>query len=136
VVKTPLNNEIPRQTSQIDSKIKQLQNELQYKIQRFDTKRVDPRDEYGEKQNEIKKLVQQFDPLENGNSVTFRSDINTTDRHPSIFESIPANCVNNVLRNLQTNYGKNTRMNFKQISSDFDPLTSSETNQSNLIDFN
>ncbi len=63
--------------------------------------------------------------------------------------------MNNVLRNIQSNYGTNTRMNLKpsqqvcysSLSSDFDPLapstnnshpclSSSETNESNLIDFN
>jgi copper chaperone CopZ len=138
------------------SKIKQLQNELQHKIQTFDNQRGDPRDEYGEQQKQIKKLVQQFDPL--NESVTFRSDANISDRHPSLYETIPSNCVNNVLRNIQTNYGTNTRVNLKPTNpiqkvdyslspSDFDPLVSSrnnlyshpslsETNESNLIDFN
>ena len=47
---------------QIDSKIKQLQSELQHKVQTFDGKRLDARDEYGQ-QTAIKRLVKQFDPL-------------------------------------------------------------------------
>ncbi len=140
VVNTSSAPETLRPTPQIDSKIKQLQNELQYKVQTFDNKRPDPRDEYREQQKQIKKLVQQFDPL--NDSVTFRSDANISDRHPSLYETIPTNHVNNVLRNIQTNYGTNTRINLKSnfgyssSTSDFDPLASSETNESNLIDFN
>jgi hypothetical protein len=45
--------------------------------------------------------------------------------------------VNNILRDIQANYGANTRMNLKRVSySEFDPLTSKETDQSNLTDFN
>jgi hypothetical protein len=51
---------------QIDSKIKQLQSELQQKVQIFDGKRIDPRHDYGQQSTEIKKLVKQFDPLNDG----------------------------------------------------------------------
>jgi len=89
-IRTPIISETPRQIPQIDSKIKRLQNELKYKIQTCDTKRLNPRDEYGEEQKEIKKkLVQIFNPINESNSVKFRSDINLIDRHPSIHEIIP-----------------------------------------------
>ncbi len=102
-MKTSITNEIPRPIPPIDSKIRQLQSELKHKIQTFDNKRLNPRDEYGEQQKEIKKLVQQFDPHHDATPVIFRSDINLTDRHPSLQEIIPTNCVNNIRKNLQTN---------------------------------
>ncbi|CAF5092663.1 unnamed protein product, partial [Rotaria sp. Silwood1] len=37
-------------TLQINSKIQQLQNELQYKLQTFNNKPINPHDEYDEKQ--------------------------------------------------------------------------------------
>ncbi|UJR09433.1 hypothetical protein I4U23_013673 [Adineta vaga] len=129
VINTPLATPTPRQTPQIDSKIKQLQTELQFKVQTFDGKRIDPRNEYGEQQTEIKRLVQQFDPLNDLNdtpktyrhpSTTFTSvplihrseqkpTSSTVNRHPSIYESIPRNRVTAVLQNLQTNYGTTSR---------------------------
>ncbi|CAF1216909.1 unnamed protein product [Adineta ricciae] len=158
VVQVPSVAEPSRSSPKIDSKIKQLQSELQYKVQIFDGKRIDPREEYGEEQTEIKTLVQQFDPLNESSAVLFRSDINVADRHPSLNEHIPTNCVNNVLRSIQTTYGTNTRMNPRtthpvqhashlSLAADFDPLVapeaslypsfqSTETHGSNLIDFN
>jgi hypothetical protein len=94
---------VTNEPPQVASKIKQLQNELQHKIQTFDSKHFDPRDEYDEQQKIIEQLVQQFDPLHDSTSVAFRSEINISDRHPSIYETIPINCVNTILKNLQTN---------------------------------
>ncbi|CAF0891545.1 unnamed protein product [Adineta ricciae] len=158
VVQVPSAPEPSRLSPKIDSKIKQLQSELQYKVQIFDGKRINPREEYGEEQTEIKTLVQQFDPLNESSAVLFRSDINAADRHPSLNEHIPTNYVNNVLRNIQSTYGTNTRMNprtthpvqhasHSSLAADFDPLVapeaslypsfqSTETHGSNLIDFN
>ncbi|CAF3909211.1 unnamed protein product [Adineta steineri] len=154
VIEKPLIPESFRQSPQIDSKIKHLQNELQNKIQTFDNKRIDPREEYTEEQQEIKQLVQQFDPFDQANTVSFRSDINISDRHPSLNETIPSNCVNNVLKNIQSNFGTNFKSTQpiepvynSSLSSDFDPLVSStnnvyphppssDTHGSNLIDFN
>lgn len=129
-----MTKETSRRSPQIDSKIKQLQTELQNKTQRFDNKRLDPRDDYGEQQKEIKKLVQQFDPLENASSVRFRSDILASDRHPSLFETIPANCVTNVLKTLQTTTRNNLK--YSDLNSTIDNLPLPQTNESNLIDFN
>ncbi|CAF3646783.1 unnamed protein product [Rotaria sordida] len=132
VINTSVTSPIQRQTPQIDSKIKQLQDELQYKVQTFDNKRIDPRNEYGQQQQqkEIKKLVEQFDPLDDSNKIKtnsneyfstipihFRSDdklsSNTSDRHRSIYETIPTNYVNNVLQNIQTIYGTTSRSNLR-----------------------
>lgn len=188
MINTPLATPNSRQTPQIDSKIKQLQSTLQYKVQTFDGKRLNPRDECGP-QNEIKKLVKQFDPLDDSNQieefsssmpVAFRSNdkllSNISERHPSLLETIPTNRVTAVLQNIQTNYGTTSRFpirptysiaqqnhlastapadlfskKYPTISEDpvssFDPLaptnekifyppTSTETNGSNLIDFN
>jgi len=125
VINTPLSSPTTRLNNPVDSKIKQLQSELQQKVQIFDGKRVDPRGEYGQ-QTEIKKLVKQFDPLDDSNKneqnsddlfssmpITFRtnnksSSLNISERHPSLFESIPTNRVNSVLKNIQTNYGTTT----------------------------
>jgi hypothetical protein len=125
VINTPLSSPTTRSNNPVDSKIKQLQSELQQKVQIFDGKRVDPRGEYGQ-QTEIKKLVKQFDPLDDSNKneqnsddlfssmpITFRtnnksSSLNISERHPSLFESIPTNRVNSVLKNIQTNYGTTT----------------------------
>ncbi|CAF1302692.1 unnamed protein product, partial [Rotaria sordida] len=131
VINTSVTPSTQRQTPQIDSKIKQLQDELQYKVQTFDNKRIDPRNEYGQQQQkEIKKLVEQFDPLDDSNKIKtnsneyfstipihFRSDdklsSNTSDRHRSIYETIPTNYVNNVLQNIQTIYGTTSRSNLR-----------------------
>lgn len=140
VINTPASssastNRLP--ATQVESKIKQLQNTLKEKVQTFDGKRVDPREELGQ-QSEIKRLVKQFDPLDektsqgyspSSSSVILRSNLNKsigdlTDRHPSLFESIPTNRVANVLQNLQANYGTTTRTHLK----------SSQTNP-NLIEF-
>jgi hypothetical protein len=75
-------------------------NELQPKTQTFDNERVNPCDESGEQQKAITQLVQQFDPLHDTTSVRFRSEFNISDRHPSVYETIPINCVNNVLKDL------------------------------------
>ncbi|CAF4053363.1 unnamed protein product [Rotaria sp. Silwood2] len=138
--KTP---ETPRSTTlQINSKIKQLQNELQYKVQTFNNKPIDPHHEYNEEQKEINKLIEQFDPLNNSNNVnqiksmTFHSDMNRSDRHPSISETIPTNYVNNMLKNIQSNYEINTQLNSKPNNpAQQNSYSSSETNGSNLIDF-
>ncbi len=200
MINTPLSSPTSRPNNPIDSKIKQLQSELQQKVQIFDGKRLDPRGEYGQ-QTEIKKLVKQFDPLDDSNKnqqnsdhlfssmpITLRtnnkpSSPNISDRHPSLFESIPTNHVNAALKNIQTNYGttpsrfplrppphsvaqQNNLIHFSpanifpktyptmsnESSTNFDPLAptnekslfsgisstslSSETNGSNLIDFN
>ncbi|CAF4494542.1 unnamed protein product, partial [Rotaria sp. Silwood2] len=147
VINTSSTPPIQRSTPQIDSKIKQLQYELQYKVQTFDSKRIDPRNEYGQ-QKEIKKLVEQFDPLDdpyysnkikkNSNeyvssmAVTFRFDdkllSNTSDRHPSVYEAIPTNCVNNVLQNIQTTYGTASRTNLR---STYSMQTKSQENNLN-----
>ncbi|CAF3760774.1 unnamed protein product [Rotaria magnacalcarata] len=133
VINTPVPPPVQRQTPQIDSKIKQLQNELQYKVQTFDGKRLDPRNEYGQEKKEIKKIVEQFDPLDDPNyfgranknsnglltsiPVSFRTEqklpSNTYDRHPSIYETIPTNHVNNVLQNIHSIYGTPNRLNFR-----------------------
>ncbi|CAF1506762.1 unnamed protein product [Rotaria sordida] len=131
VINTSVTPSTQRQTPQIDSKIKQLQDELQYKVQTFDNKRIDPRNEYGQQQQkEIKKLVEQFDPLDDSNKIKtnsneyfstipihLRSDdklsSNTSDRHRSIYETIPTNYVNNVLQNIQTIYGTTSRSNLR-----------------------
>ncbi|CAF3769514.1 unnamed protein product [Rotaria sp. Silwood1] len=148
VIHTPVTPPIQRQTPQIDSKIKQLQNELQYKVQTFDNKRIDPRNEYGQQQREIKKLVEQFDPLDDSNysnkpkrnsneyfpsmPVIFRSDdkisSHISDRHPSVYETIPTNYVNNVLHNIQTTYGTTSRINLR---STYSMQTKSQENNLN-----
>ncbi|CAF0783895.1 unnamed protein product [Adineta ricciae] len=130
VINTPLATPVPRQTPQIDSKIKQLQSELQHKVQTFDGKRTDPRNEYGEQQTEIKRLVKQFDPLDDSNSspminrtpntsftsmpINLRLEQRLTShsigRHPSIHEAIPANRVTTLLQNIQTNFGTTSRV--------------------------
>ncbi|CAF3332046.1 unnamed protein product [Rotaria socialis] len=133
VINTLVTPPVQRQTPQIDSKIKQLQNELQHKVQTFDGKRLDPRNEYGQEKKEIKKIVEQFDPLDDPNyfgranknsneflasmPVTFRTEeklpSNTYDRHPSIYETIPTNHVNNVLQNIHSIYGTPNRLNLR-----------------------
>lgn len=138
---------VPRQISQVDSKIKKLQNELQNKVQTFDGKRIDHRNDYGP-QTEIKKLVKQFDPLEESNRmeknfnnssssspVIFRSNSsklssNISDRHPSLYETIPANHVNHTLQNIQTNYGTASRFNLQPSQS-----PPQNNNNNNLIQF-
>ncbi|CAF4634372.1 unnamed protein product [Rotaria sp. Silwood1] len=120
-------------TLQINSKIQQLQNELQYKLQTFNNKPINPHDEYDEKQNDINKLIEQFDPFNNSNNVnktkqtTFHSDIDRSNRHSSISETIPPNYVNNMLSNIQLNSKPNN-------SAQPNSYSSSETNGSNLID--
>ena len=57
-----------RPTPQVDSKIKDLQSTLRQKVQTFEGKRLDPRDDCGH-QTEIKKLVKQFDPLDESNKL-------------------------------------------------------------------
>ncbi|CAF0811124.1 unnamed protein product [Rotaria sordida] len=154
-------HETPRSKKlQINSKIKQLQNELQSKVQTFNNKPIDPRDEYDKEQTEVNKLIEQFDPFNNSNDVNktkpmiFHSDMVTSNCHLPISETIPTNYV----KNIQSNYETNTQFNSKpdysaeqnshsSSSIDFDPLIpsannsyphlpSSETNESNLIDFN
>ncbi len=112
-----------RPIPQVDSKIKQLQSELQYKVQTFDGKRIDPRDDCGS-QMEIKRLVKQFDPLDESNKIEKNSDDlfsslpvafrpatspTITERHPSIMDAIPANRVTAILQNIQSNYGTTSR---------------------------
>ncbi|CAF1302810.1 unnamed protein product [Adineta steineri] len=154
VIYTPLATPVQRQVPQIDSKIKQLQSELQYKVQTFDGKRTDPRDEYGQQQTEIKKLVKQFDPLDDDTNylnkptknvntsftsmpVTFRPTekpiSNTVDRHPSIYETIPTNRVTAVLKNIQTNYGTTNRFTLRPTYSMQQPQ--SNNNNNNLVRF-
>ncbi|CAF4142608.1 unnamed protein product, partial [Adineta steineri] len=154
VINTPLATPVQRQVPQIDSKIKQLQSELQYKVQTFDGKRTDPRDEYGQQQTEIKKLVKQFDPLDDDTNflnkptknvntsftsmpVNFRSNekpiSNTVDRHPSIYETIPTNRVTAVLNNIQTNYGTTNRFTLRPTYSMQQPQ--SNNNNNNLTRF-
>jgi len=149
VINTPLATPIPRQSPQIDSKIKKLQSELQFKVQTFDGKRTDPRDEYGQQQTEIKKLVEIFDPLDDSNysnrinknfndsfssmPIILRSDerssSNMVDRHPSLYEAIPTNRVSSVLQNIQTNYGTTSRFTLR-------PTYSTQQQQrNNLISF-
>lgn len=192
-----------RSTPQVDSKIKQLQSELKLKVQNFDGKRIDPREDC-DPPTEIRKLVKQFDPFDDENKSTKNADdlllssvahrlinkppSNITDRHPSLFETIPTNRVTDILQNIQSNYGTTTRMPLRahqssprqilpnnlihfsppsaqipvgltprkcsvvpeDAASNFDPLApsnskpifsdlpsrSSDTNGSNLIDFN
>jgi len=143
-----MNNSTPRQISQVDSKIKKLQNELQHKVQTYDVKRIDPRNDYGP-QTEIKKLVKQFDPLDDSNKmeknfdhisslspVIFRTNSsnnqqkfspNISERHPSLFENILTNHVYGVLQNIQTNYGTASRF--------YLPPNHSMPQQNNLIHF-
>jgi hypothetical protein len=144
VINTPLATPIPRQSPQINPLIKKIQSELQYKVQTFDGKRIDPRDEYGQQQTEIKKRVEQFDPLDDSNyknsndtfssmPILLRSDerlaSNMVDRHPSLYESIPINRVSSVLQNIHTNYGTTSRFTLR-------PTYSTQQQQrNNLISF-
>ena len=130
---------VVRSSPQIDSKIKQLQSELQHKVQNFDGKRIDPREEYGQQQTEIKKLVKQFDPLCDPTSA---SPTSMPQRHPSIYQHIPNNHVNNILQNLQNNRSSTAASWATDVTLSFDPLapTTNEErrtrrNGSNLIDF-
>ena len=54
-------------------------------------------------------------------SITFRSNdkflSDTANRHPSIYDVIPTNCVNNVLQNIHSNYGTPSRPNLRSVSS-------------------
>ena len=68
----------PRPVPQIDAKIKRLQDELQYKVQTFDGKRLNPRDEFGEQQSDIRRLVRQFDPLCDDNELKLTHSTNST----------------------------------------------------------
>ncbi len=144
MINTPLATPIPRQSPQINPLIKKIQSELQYKVQTFDGKRIDPRDEYGQQQTEIKKRVEQFDPLDDSNyknsndtfssmPILLRSDerlaSNMVDRHPSLYESIPINRVSSVLQNIHTNYGTTSRFTLR-------PTYSTQQQQrNNLISF-
>jgi hypothetical protein len=148
VTNTPLSPQTPRLTPPKDSRIKQLQNELQHKIQTFDSKRIDPRDDYGEQEKEMKHLVKQFDPFDDDNdpdNTNLGDTIDLFDRHSSIYETIPTNRVNNVLRDIQSNYGTQSRVNLRPTNSTqpvrLSPptnnrLSPTETNESNLIDLN
>ena len=146
-------SQMTRPTPQIDSKIKQLQTELQYRVQTFDSARTDPRHEYGEEQREIKKLVQQFDPFDADqflfnvkpvnitNTAPIDSDealspIDRNNRHPSLLETIPTNHVSQILQNIQSNYGTNIRPTTTTNLSPRSPATASDTNPSDLIDLN
>lgn len=130
---------------QIDSKIKQLQSTLQHKVQNFDGKRIDPRDEYGQQQTEIKRLVKQFDPLnDSATSPPSRQSPAMPQRHPSIYQHIPNNHVNNILQNLQNNRSAAAGPTATDVALSFDPLAPmpvvvelprTERNGSNLIDF-
>jgi len=144
VINTPLPTPTSRQINPIDSKIKQLQNELQQKVQIFEGKRIGPGNDYGQ-QTEIKKLVKQFDPLDDSNKIEKNSDDlfssspvlfrsnnklspNMSQNHPSVFETIPTNNVTNILQNIKTNYGTTTsRFNLR--------TSHSMPQQTNLIHF-
>ncbi|CAF1327143.1 unnamed protein product, partial [Didymodactylos carnosus] len=67
VINVTNNRSLHQQTARpvVHSSIKQLQTELKNKVQNFDGKRIDPKEEYGSQgENLIKKLVRQFDPLD------------------------------------------------------------------------
>ena len=153
VIQTRMPSRMTRLTPQIDSKIKQLQTELQYRVQTFDSPRTDPRHEYGEEQKEIKKLVQQFDPFDadqflfNAKSVSITNTapidsdealypIDRSNRHPSLLETIPTNHVSQILQNIQSNYGTNIRPTTTTNLYPRSPATASDTNPSDLIDLN
>ena len=126
-----INKSVPsptaRSTAQIDPRIKQLQSELKLKVQTFGGKRIDPREECGPP-TEIRKLVKQFDPLDDNDDdsksnkdllsstspVTLRLNhkptSNICDRHPSLNETIPNNHVSSLLQNIQSNYGTPARL--------------------------
>lgn len=136
---------VARPPIQIDSKIKQLQSTLQHKVQNFDGKRIDPRDEYGQQQTEIKRLVKQFDPLnDSATSPPSRQSPSMPQRHPSIYQHIPNNHVNHILQNLQNNRSAAAAISTAtDVALSFDPLAPTpvaelprtERNGSNLIDF-
>ena len=64
---------VVRSSPQIDSKIKQLQSELQHKVQNFDGPRRDLREELAAEQttNNIQQLMQQF-----ATKITSRVELN------------------------------------------------------------
>ena len=153
VIQRPPSSPITRATPQIDSKIKQLQTELQYRVQTFDGPRIDPRHEYGEQQKEIKKLVQQFDPFDADqylptakqpditNTASIDSDealspIERSHRHPSLLETIPTNHVHQILQNIQSNYGTNIRSTTASLYPRPSTTTAPDPNTSDLIDLN
>jgi hypothetical protein len=135
VINTSVVTPTPRLIPQVDSKIKQLQSTLQHKVQIFDGKRMDPRDDCGP-QMEIKKLVQQFDPLDESNKFEKNSDDlfstspNIADRHPSLRESIATNRVSTILQNIQSNYGTTSRFVLRPNYS-----TPDQSQPNNLIHF-
>ncbi len=135
MINTSVVTPTPRLIPQVDSKIKQLQSTLQHKVQIFDGKRMDPRDNCGP-QMEIKKLVQQFDPLDESNKFEKNSDDlfstspNIADRHPSLRESIATNRVSTILQNIQSNYGTTSRFVLRPNYS-----TPDQSQPNNLIHF-
>ena len=128
MINKPTHSPTVRSTPQVDWKIKQLQSELKLKVQTFDGKRIDPREDCGPP-TEIRKLVKQFDPFDDETKSTKNADdlllsspspvaprlnnqspSNIAERHPSLYETIPANRVTAILQNIHSNYGTTTRM--------------------------
>lgn len=128
MINKPTASPTVRSTPPVDWKIKQLQSELKLKVQTFDGKRIDPREDC-DPPTEIRKLVKQFDPFDDETKSTKNADdlllsstspvaprlnnkspSNIAERHPSLYETIPTNRVTAILQNIQSNYGTTTRM--------------------------
>jgi hypothetical protein len=134
VIDQPLPTYIARSSVSIDSKIKQLQAELQYKVQTFDNTRREHQHNCEQQQTRIKQLVQQFDPLD----VESRSDLlssssELTCRHPSIEVTIPSNHVHQILEKLQPIVDVNTHVN---VRTNVEHSSASSINNTDLIDLN